>query len=179
MIKKIKSLMTKNEEIIRDARIHWIVFSTPVFYTLIGIAVCILFHPLVGGLILFMTLYPAYTASIHYAMTHLVLTNKKVLARVGFLTRDWIQMAFEKIENAYLEEPIIGRYLGYSTVIVSGVGAGTIAVPYVVDGDDFIKKLEKQLEQNREQTLTKSHVVVEGEDLIKSLKQQIREKQAA
>lgn len=47
------------------------------------------------------------------------------------------------------------------------------------DGDDFIKKLEKQLEQNREQTLTKSHVVVEGEDLIKSLKQQIREKQAA
>ncbi len=147
----IKSLLTPHETIQRDARIHWIVFGPLVFYTFIGALAGTFFHPLIGGLILFMCLYPLYTSIISYKMTHLVLTNKKVMARVGFITRDWTQMTFERIENAYLEEPIIGRIFGYSTVVVSGVGKGTIAVPRVVRGDEFVKELQKYLDKNAEQ----------------------------
>ncbi|MFP4098889.1 MAG: PH domain-containing protein [Alphaproteobacteria bacterium] len=179
MIRKIKSLLVEDEQVVRDARVHWVVFGAPVLYALIGVAVWVSFQPLVGGVILLMTLYPVYTASIHYTMTHLVLTDKKVLVRVGFLTRDWVQMAFDKVENAYLEEPIVGRYLGYSTVVVSGIGAGAIAVPYVADGDVFIKELEGYLDKNREDWSTGAHVVVEGEDLLDSLEKKIRDKEVA
>lgn len=151
MIKKIKGLLTEDEEIVRDARIHWVVFIPYVTYTIIGLLFGIFFHQIVGGLILLMTLYPLYNAIVHYKMTHLVLTNKKVLARMGFLSRDWVQMAFERIENAHLEEPILGRYLGYSSVIVSGVGTGAISIPNVIGGDQFIKHLEVYLDENRQE----------------------------
>lgn len=151
MIEKIQALLTENETMVTQARIHEIVFAPSISYVVIAFLVTIFFHPLVGGVILFLALYPIYNAFIHYWMTYLVLTDQKVMSRSGFLTRDWIRMDFERIENAYLEEPIIGRYLGYSTVIVSGVGSGAITVPYVRNGDNFIKLLEKQLAHNREE----------------------------
>ena len=151
MINNIKGLLTEDEEVIYAARIHWIVFVPCIAYTIIGLLVGVFFHAVIGGLILLMTLYPLYNAIVHYTMTYLVLTNKKVLARMGFLSRDWIQMAFERIENAHLLEPIVGRFLGYSSVIVSGVGTGTIAIPSVINGDQFIKELEAYLDENRQE----------------------------
>lgn len=145
MIEKIQSLLSENEKIIQIARIHPIVFAPSIVYCLLAFLVSAFFHPLVGGVILFLSLYPIYNAFISYWMTYLVLTDKKVLARVGFLSRDWTRMEFDKIENSYLEEPIIGRYLGYSTVILSGVGSGSIAIANVMNGDSFVKALEEKL----------------------------------
>ncbi|NCO03208.1 MAG: PH domain-containing protein [Alphaproteobacteria bacterium] len=149
MIKKIQALINENEEVIGVARIHWIVFIPSAFYTLLAILVAIFFHPLVGGVIFALALYPIYNAFIYYFMTYLVLTNEKVLSRKGFLTRDWIRMEFDRIENSYLEEPIIGRFLGYATIIISGIGSGSIAVPHVRNGDLFVRALEKQLSDNK------------------------------
>lgn len=149
MIEKIKQFMAEDEQILRQARIHWIVFAPSAIYCFIGLLAALFFHPLVGGVIFMLTLYPIYNAYIQYTMTYLILTNKKVLSRVGFLSRDWVRMDFNRIENAFLEEPIIGRYLGYSTVVVSGVGSGNVAVAAVADGDVFIQDLEKELTKNR------------------------------
>ncbi len=151
MIEKIQKLLTEGENIILDARIHPIVYAPPIFYLFLALLAALFFHWIVGVVIVIVTLYPAYTAYINYNMTHLVLTNKKVLSRAGWISRDWTRMAFERIENAYLEEPIIGRQFGYSTVVVSGVGSGSIAIPYVRNGDDFVKRLEQELERNRKE----------------------------
>lgn len=149
MIEKIQSLLTENEKIVRIGRIHPIVFLPSAIYCSVAFLMAIFFHPLVGAVILLVSLYPIYNAFIYYWMTYLVLTNKKVLSREGFLSRDWTRMEFDKIENAYLEEPIIGRYLGYSTVIVSGVGNGSISISNVIDGDGFIKALEERLANHK------------------------------
>lgn len=149
MIKKMQGLLTEGEEIIVDARIHPIVYAPPALYLFIALLAALFFHWAVGLVIVIVSLYPFYNAYINYNMTHLVLTNKKVLSRAGFISRDWTRMAFGKVENAYLEEPIIGRQFGYSTVVVSGVGSGSISVPYVKGGDEFVKQLEQQLEKNR------------------------------
>ena len=150
MVTKIENLLSDGEKVVMDGRIHPIVFWPPIVYLTISFLVAVFFHWIVGLVILFVSLYPIYNAYIHYTMTHLILTNKKVMSRQGFLSRDWIRMSFSRIENAYLEEPIIGRQLGYSTVVVSGIGSGTIAVPFVRNGADFNKELEKQLELHRD-----------------------------
>lgn len=151
MIEKIQEFLTEDENIIAQGRIHEIIFGPSITYVCVAFLVTIFFHPLVGGVILFLSLYPIYNALIHYWMTYLVLTDKKVMSRSGFISRDWVRMDFERIENAYLEEPIIGRSLGYSTIIISGVGSGNINIPYVRNGDNFIKLLEQQLAHNREE----------------------------
>ena len=149
MIEKIQAFLTDDEKILENARIHEIVLIPPMIYLFIAILAGLFFHPIMGAVILLLTLYPLYNAIIYFRMTYLVLTNRKVMSREGFLSRDWIRMDFDRIENAYLEEPILGRYLGYSTVIVSGVGSGSIAVTHVKNGDNFIKALERQLANKR------------------------------
>lgn len=149
MIDKIKALINENEKVIGVARIHWIVFIPPAFYSFLALTVGLFFHPLVGAIIFAMALYPIYNSFIYFFMTYLALTNEKVLSRKGFLTRDWTRMEFDRIENAYLEEPIIGRVLGYATVVVSGVGSGRISVAHVQNGDLFVRALEKQLSDNK------------------------------
>ena len=150
MIKDIKSILTQGETVLHDSRVHWIVFSTPLFYALIGLAVMFFFHPLVGGVILLMDLYPVYVATVFYLTTHLILTDKKVLGRTGFLSRNWTQLNLNRLETAYLQEPIVGRWLGYSTVIVRGTGSGSIAFPYILDGEIFVQMLEKMIAEKEE-----------------------------
>ena len=155
MIKSITSILTKNEKVLHDSRVHWIVFATPVFYAFIGLMVGIFFHPLVGGIIILMDLYPTYVATVFYLTTHLILTDKKVLGRTGFLSRNWTQLPLNRIETAYLQEPIVGRALGYSSVIVRGTGAGSIAFPYILKGEIFVSKLEKMIEQREDEAKEK------------------------
>jgi len=147
MIKDFKNLLTDNEEVVLNARIHWFVLVFPAILLFLAFIIGGAFHWLVGVMILVVAIYPAYNAVIHYWMTHLFITNKKVMYRNGFLSRDWVQLRLTRIENAHLEEPIVGRMLGYSTVMVSGTGAGKISVPYVEGGDQYTKLLEKELEK--------------------------------
>ena len=148
MIKNIQSLLTEGEEVVLNARIHWFALLFPAVLLFIALVVAIAFHWLIALIIVFVTIYPAYNAFIHYYMTNLILTNKKVMYRNGFLSRDWVKLRYERVENSHLEEPIVGRFLGYSSVKISGTGAGNITVPYVKDGHEYSKMLENQLEKN-------------------------------
>ena len=98
MIEKIQAFLTENEEVLVNARIHPIVFAAPATYLFIALLAGAFFHWIMGLVILFLSLYPVYNAYIYYQMTNLILTNKKVMSREGFLSRDWIRMNFEKIE---------------------------------------------------------------------------------
>jgi uncharacterized membrane protein YdbT with pleckstrin-like domain len=141
----IKSLLSEGEEKLIDAKVHYFVFFSPIFYGLVALILGIFFHPLIGGIIMFMNLYPIYMSTVYFITTHLILTNKKVMGRTGYLTRDWTQLNLNKVETAKLEEPIIGRIVGFSTVIVRGTGSGNITFPYIQNGEIFINKLETML----------------------------------
>ncbi len=141
MIKNIKSILTKHEKILHSSRVHWIVFLKPLVYAIIGIMVGIFFLPAVGILILVMDLFAFYAAFIFYQTTYLILTDKKVLGRSGFLQLGWSQLNLRNIETAYLQEPLIGRWLGYSSIIVRGTGIGAVAFPFLLNGEEFIRKL--------------------------------------
>lgn len=150
MIKSIKSLLSNEEKILHDSRIHWIVFLKPLIFAIIGILMAIFFHPLVGILILVMNLYPLYIATAFYYTTHLVLTDKKILGRTGYIFRDWVQLNLNQVETAYLEEPILGRMLGYSTILIKGTGTGIVVFPYLLNADAYIKKMEKYISKIQE-----------------------------
>ena len=145
MYSNVKNVLAENEEMICDERVHWVVFVWPIIYAVIGIFAGVFFNWVVGLVILLMTFFPLYNALVRFYTTHLALTNRKILSRSGFLLRDWIQLNLSRVETAYLEEPILGRFLGYSTVIVRGVGTGAIAFTRIINGDEFIMALEKIL----------------------------------
>lgn len=139
--------LSDGEEVLKEARVHNFVFAPPIFYALIALLAGMFFHKFLFILIMIMNLYPIYNSIVYFLTTRLVLTNKKVMGKSGFLTRDWTQLKHSKIETAQLEEPIIGRMAGFSTVIVTGTGTGAIRFPYLVNGGSFVRELEKILDE--------------------------------
>jgi uncharacterized membrane protein YdbT with pleckstrin-like domain len=54
--------------------------------------------------------------------TELAITNKRVIAKRGFIQRDTIEMFLGKVESVHVEQSVTGRMLNYGTVILSGTG---------------------------------------------------------
>jgi uncharacterized membrane protein YdbT with pleckstrin-like domain len=54
--------------------------------------------------------------------TEMALTNKRIIVKTGLATRRTIELLLSKIESIVVEEPAMGRLLGYGTVIIRGTG---------------------------------------------------------
>ncbi|MGT2505704.1 PH domain-containing protein [Cupriavidus basilensis] len=54
--------------------------------------------------------------------TELAVTNRKVVAKVGFIRRDTIEMRLGKVESVQVKQSLFGRMFDYGTIIISGAG---------------------------------------------------------
>ncbi|HVY06792.1 MAG TPA: PH domain-containing protein [Burkholderiales bacterium] len=61
-------------------------------------------------------------AWIVYATTELAITNKRVIAKSGLVSRSTIEMFLEKIESIQVEQGVLGRMFNFGSVVISGTG---------------------------------------------------------
>jgi uncharacterized membrane protein YdbT with pleckstrin-like domain len=83
--------------------------------------------------------------------TEMALTNKRVIVKTGLATRRTIELLLSRIESIVVEEPAMGRLLGYGTVVIRGTG-GT---PEVFDKIDhplqFREQVQSQISSSQKQ----------------------------
>ena len=61
-------------------------------------------------------------AFIKYKTTELAFTNKRVIAKFGFISRKTIELNIGKVESIQVHQGILGRIFNYGTLVVSGSG---------------------------------------------------------
>jgi uncharacterized membrane protein YdbT with pleckstrin-like domain len=61
-------------------------------------------------------------AFITYISTELAFTNKRVIAKIGFISRTTIELNINKIEAIQINQGIFGRIFNYGTIVISGAG---------------------------------------------------------
>ena len=71
---------------------------------------------LIGVLIIIVTL-------VRRATTELVLTERRIIAKRGFITRDTVEMNLAKVESLHVNQGLLGRLLGFGDVTVVGTGS--------------------------------------------------------
>jgi uncharacterized membrane protein YdbT with pleckstrin-like domain len=54
--------------------------------------------------------------------TEMAVTNKRVIVKTGLAERRTTEILLSRIESVVVDEPPLGRILGYGTVIVRGIG---------------------------------------------------------
>lgn len=57
-----------------------------------------------------------------YVTSEFAVTNKRVIIKVGWLKRRTVETMLSKVEGINVEQDLVGRILGYGTVIVTGTG---------------------------------------------------------
>lgn len=93
-------------------------------------------------------------AFLRYISTEIAVTNKRVIAKTGFITRRTVELNLPKVESIQVEQGLLGRLLNYGTIVVAG--AGTPQAPVVGISDPL--KFRAAVLQAQEDALTKARV---------------------
>jgi len=77
--------------------------------------------------------------------TEMAVTNKRVIVKSGIVNRRTIELLLPRIESIAVEEPALGRVLGYGTVIVRGTGGTPEVFPQIARPLEFREQVQRQI----------------------------------
>ena len=72
--------------------------------------------------------------------TEVAITNRRVIAKFGFIKRHTVEINLEKVEALRVEQGFWGRLLNYGTIFVSGAGSSVAPFPDIADPLVFRRK---------------------------------------
>ncbi len=78
-------------------------------------------------------------------VTEMAVTNKRVIVKSGLLDRRTIEILLSRIESVVVDEPGMGRILGYGTVIVRGTGGTPEVFERIYHPLDFREQVQRQI----------------------------------
>jgi len=119
----IDESLVAGETILHRARVSW---WSQFGLVLLGILTLII----VVGLI-----FLAW-AWVRVRSTEVAITNRRVIAKFGFIKRHTVEINLDKVEALRVEQGFWGRLLNYGTIYVSG--AGTSVAPFLDIADPLV-----------------------------------------
>lgn len=148
----VRKTLQPGETVIYQTRLHWIVFL-PAIVVLIGGFVAVFGSQRaseeglvsmirIGGyaIIIFSALM-AFSMWIRYISTEMAITNRRVIAKIGFIWRRTVEMERQKVESVSVDQSILGRLLDYGTIIVRGTGSTLEPMVHIDSPLEFRNKL--------------------------------------
>ncbi len=79
--------------------------------------------------------------------TEFAVTNKRVIAKTGFIRRRTIEMLLSKVESVSVNQNVLGRICNFGTVIITGTGGTREPFRVIVDPLDVRKKVNTIIEK--------------------------------
>jgi len=140
-----------NEQIIYRTRKNWIIFSTPLFWTLISAffyfnSYIIQIHEI--------AFIPAIAALLYwikqlllYYFSEFAVTNMRVLMREGFFIRRTNDTRLASLANVTVNQSLLGQVLNYGTVVINSFGGEKDPFNQINSPAQFQKKIQMALYQ--------------------------------
>jgi len=151
----IEQNLMPGEQVILKAELHWAQFVGSAIRA--GVGLLFLIASLAGSedtravfclfgwaFFLLGLLYAARTA-VSYFTTEFAVTDKRVIAKTGFLDRRSVDLLLSKVESIGVNQPIMGRMFNYGTIVVVGTGGTEEGFPNIADPMDFRKCINTQI----------------------------------
>ena len=106
--------LIKDESVVHETKLHWVIFFT-------------------WKSILTLTIY----AWMKRWLSEFVITNRRIVIKEGFIARRTFEMNLSKIETVNVDQTVMGRILNYGSITIIGTGGTTetfhnIARPMIV-----------------------------------------------
>ncbi len=112
--------LIRDEHVVYETRYHW-----KIFFTLKGL----------------FTLFIA--PALARWSDEFVVTNKRLICKTGLISRHTLEMNLNKIETVNVDQSIMGRLLGYGTIIIIGTGGTREEFPNIANPTEFRKKFQE------------------------------------
>jgi len=83
------------------------------------------------------------------SVTEMAVTNKRVIVKTGLAERRTTEILLSRIESVVVDEPAMGRILGYGTVIVRGTGGTPEVFQKIQNPLKFREQVQSQIAGDR------------------------------
>lgn len=141
--------LIKGERVVFLARPHVVMLASRI----VGLTVAVL---ILGAAVAFPILRPLMILSIgimlwstpriaRFATTEYIVTNKRLCVRAGVFRVRSFETVLNKVGTIGIEQSIVGRTLGYGTVVIKGLGGSIEALPRINQPHLLRRKIHEAL----------------------------------
>jgi uncharacterized membrane protein YdbT with pleckstrin-like domain len=149
----IEQNLVANERVLFKTRVHWIVLAKPVL-----LALALFFVP--GGILVWLKGKEYVWAEVAlFALgiiviaigtmlrnaTEMAITNQRVLIKQGIFSRKSLELVLAKVESIAVHESVMGRMLGYGTLVIRGTGGTFETFTEIARPNEFRKQVQEQI----------------------------------
>ncbi|OIN86672.1 MAG: hypothetical protein AUJ12_05180 [Alphaproteobacteria bacterium CG1_02_46_17] len=152
----LPSSLREGEEILIKGRISNAIFWKACVMLLIALLFGLIAPPLGYFLCLVAFLGFGY-AIILKSILMILVTNQRIFFRSGIVKVDTVQVRLERVESVEIQRTIVGHFLNYGTVVLTGTGSRFSFIPFLSNAievrnviDDLLYKKD-QASQNGNQ----------------------------
>jgi hypothetical protein len=152
----IRSILMPNERVLATAQIHWVIFMTPVIFTVLAIFSTIAAFASnssasstnsPGDSSMAMLLFSSnccipfwligiigfVLAFVRIKTTEFALTDKRVIGKSGIIKRGSLELVLGKVESISVNQNILGRIFDFGTLVVTGSGGTHQVFHYIAE----------------------------------------------
>src|SRR6202051_531636 len=161
----VQKHLIEGETIVYETRLQWVVPIGPVLlgflFALTGVGMFVLSarttagqttaHQslvVIGAAFLVVALIFIARGVLVRNATEMTVTNKRVFVKVGLAARRTIELLLSRVESIGVEESVMGRMLGYGTVIVHGTGGTPEIFNMIAHPLEFRTQVQQQIEKS-------------------------------
>ncbi|MDR3449603.1 MAG: PH domain-containing protein [Alphaproteobacteria bacterium] len=164
----VNKMLLPDERIIYIATIHWIIFIPGLILTAIG-GIGGYYAYEVTGLFVSPSMLPVFGkmaagaafvcslaglglligAFIRQTATELAVTNRRIVAKYGFISRSTFEIINSRITGVNFDQSIMGRLFGYGTILVHGAGGDLSPFDVIAHPQLFQRALMDEMEHGR------------------------------
>ena len=99
----------------------------------------------VGLLFFLVGIITLVSSFINFKTSEFGLTNKRIIAKEGFIKRKSVEILLTKVEAIKVSQGILGRIFGYGTIIIIGTGGSKDPLHKIANPLEFRKKLQEEI----------------------------------
>jgi len=146
----VEENLMPGEQIMYRANLHWIIYSAPLFFGLVGIVIVASsignrYQAALGGLgglFLIVAGLLGLSRWIISRTSEFAVTNKRVIIKVGLIRRHTLELLLAKVESIGVEQAVLSRILGYGTIVVVGTGGTRESFTNIAQPLEFRKQVQ-------------------------------------
>ena len=127
MASYIDKVLIAGERVVYQARLSLWPFAG---WILLGVVTL----PLVVGLFVLLWVWT------RFASTELAITNKRIIAKFGFINRSTVELNLSRVESLQVHQGLLGRIFDFGSILVSGAGNPQAPIPGMADPLEFRKR---------------------------------------
>jgi uncharacterized membrane protein YdbT with pleckstrin-like domain len=160
----IEQNLSSGETVVYETRLHWMVMCAPcIAASVVGVlGLGLLVRAVstmsdkssnsgtiagVGVLLLVVAASMVAVAFWKRSATEMAVTNRRVLVKVGIVTRRSIEIMLSKIESIRVDQSLMGRMFNFGTIVLRGTGGTPEPFEKIAHPMEFRRQVQEQIDK--------------------------------